>query len=209
MKTGPTCPGTMGPCPGVCPVRCGTVPEGSRDAPCAGLAPPGSVLPARIPLENCSRVGAGRFGGRWGRRGGRRAKAAPALEAPDYRRTKASTLPQVGCLYPGERLRAAQLSVGGWGCPFGGGVGTGECSARCIGGRLGARGAGVRFGNRPWPAGSAGALGRGAPKAPYPAIGCGSLFPAVGAAALPVRGAAGCSVSSPPGSGVWLTVPRL
>jgi len=33
------------------PVRCGMVPEGSRDAPCAGLAPPGSVLPARVPLR--------------------------------------------------------------------------------------------------------------------------------------------------------------
>jgi hypothetical protein len=32
-------------------------------------------------------------------------------------------------------------------------LGTGECSARCLGGRLGARGAGVRIGSRPWPAG--------------------------------------------------------
>jgi hypothetical protein len=44
-------PGHKGPWPGLRPVRCGTVPEGSRDAPCAGLAPPRSVLPARIPLK--------------------------------------------------------------------------------------------------------------------------------------------------------------
>ena len=163
MKTGPTCPGTMGPCPGVCPVRCGTVPEGSRDAPCAGLAPPGSVLPARIPLENCSRVGAGRFGGRWGRRGGRRAKAAPALEAPDYRRTKASTLPQVGCLYPGERLRAAQ-------CLWAAG---GQVAASSVGGvapDLLGRG------------GDEGCCAAARRRPPIPAIGSGSMCLAAGSA---------------------------
>jgi hypothetical protein len=55
-------PGHRGPWPGLRPVRCGMVPEGSRDAPCAGLAPPGSVLPARVPLKSGSRVGAWSWG---------------------------------------------------------------------------------------------------------------------------------------------------
>jgi len=67
-------------------------------------------------------------------------------------------------------------------------LGTGECSARCIGGRLGARGAGVRFGNRPWPAGSAGALGRGAPKAPYPSYWVWVLVPGGGGYRSPGSG---------------------
>jgi len=61
------------------------VPEGSRDASCAGLAPPGSVLPARIPLRELlpgrgwELLGVDGGGGvaDW-------AKAAPALEAPEY-----------------------------------------------------------------------------------------------------------------------------
>ena len=48
------------------------------------LAPRGSVLPAHIPLKNCSLVGAGSF---WGVDGGggvaEWAEAIPALEAPE------------------------------------------------------------------------------------------------------------------------------
>gem|GEM_PF-3916635 len=80
-------PGHKGPWPGLRPVRCGTVPEGSRDAPCAAVAPPGSVLPARIPLK---RIAPGSGLGDLGVDGGggvaEWAKAAPALEAPEYRR---------------------------------------------------------------------------------------------------------------------------
>jgi hypothetical protein len=115
----------------------------------AGECPPRPYPPEK----NCSRVGAGRFGGRWGRRGGRRAKAAPALEAPEYRRTKASTLPQwvasTRRRSPGRPINCGWLGLPIWGR----GSGTGECSARCLGWRLGARGAGVRIGSRPWPAG--------------------------------------------------------
>jgi hypothetical protein len=46
-------------------------PRGEQGCSLGLLAPPGSVLPARIPLKSGSRVGAGRFGGGWGRRGGR------------------------------------------------------------------------------------------------------------------------------------------
>jgi len=51
------------------------------------------------------------------------AKAAPALEAPEYRRTKASTLPQVGCLYPGVGLRAAQCLWAAGAAHLGEGIG--------------------------------------------------------------------------------------
>jgi len=44
-------PGHKGPWPGLRPVRCGTVPEGSGGCSLRLLAPPGSVLPARVPLR--------------------------------------------------------------------------------------------------------------------------------------------------------------
>jgi hypothetical protein len=79
-------PGHKGPWPGLRPVRCGTVPEGSGDAPCAGLAPPGSVLPARIPLREAAPCRGWELGVDGGGGVAEWAKAAPALEAPDYRR---------------------------------------------------------------------------------------------------------------------------
>jgi hypothetical protein len=68
------------------PSDVGWSPEGSRDASCAGLAPPGSVLPARIPLK---RIAPGSGLGDLGVDGGggvaEWTEAIPALEAPDYR----------------------------------------------------------------------------------------------------------------------------
>jgi hypothetical protein len=86
MRAGPTCPGTRGRGRVCVPSDAGRSPKGAGMLPApAGAA--GECPPRPCPPEkNCSRVGAGRFGGRWGRRGGRRAKAAPALEAPEYRR---------------------------------------------------------------------------------------------------------------------------
>jgi len=62
------------------------VPEGGRGAPCAGLAPPGSVLPARIPPEEWLPGRGWELGVDGGGGVAEWAKAAPALESPEYRR---------------------------------------------------------------------------------------------------------------------------
>jgi hypothetical protein len=95
-------------------------PRGSGDAPCAGLAPPGSVHPACIPLK---RIAPGSGLGDLGVDGGGGvAEWAKGRSCPRSARLHTiKTRPQLGCLYPGVGLRAARLFVGCWGCPFGGG----------------------------------------------------------------------------------------
>jgi hypothetical protein len=88
MRAGPTCPGTRGRGRVCVPSDAGRSPRGVGDAPCAGLAPPGSVLPARIPLREAAPCRGWELGVDGGGGVAEWAKAAPALEAPDYRRSR-------------------------------------------------------------------------------------------------------------------------
>jgi len=111
------------------------------------LAPPGSALPARIPLKRIAPgSGLGDLGVGGGGRVAEWAEAIPALEAPEYRRL---------WLTPGGLSLSRRRSPG----------------RPIICGRLGARWRLPRSGE-PLPTSSVGGrwgvLCRGAPKAPYP-----------------------------------------
>jgi hypothetical protein len=76
-------------------------------------------------------------------------------------------------------------------------LGTGECSARCLGWRLGARGAGVRIGSRPWPAGLGWRVVAAARRRPpIPAMGV-ALVPASGATSALDQGRGSCLAAPP------------
>jgi hypothetical protein len=137
VRTGPTPPGTRGRGRVCVPSDVGWSPRGAGMLPApAGAA--GECPPRPYPPERSDSLsGLGALGVDGGGRVAEWVEAIPALEAPEYRRTKILTRPRVGCLYPGERLRAAQCLWAAGAAHLGEGIG--RRSARCIGGRLGAR----------------------------------------------------------------------
>ena len=172
----------------------------------AGECPPRPYPPERIaPWSGLGALGVDGGGGvaDW-------AKAAPALEAPDYRRTKASTLPQVGCLFPGVGLRAAQCLWAAGVAHLGEGIGrrgmlrpVHRWAAGGQGGRCPVRKPALasRFGWRAWPRRAEGPLSQ--------LLGVGPCSRRWGLPLTRFGGRLAAPSPRHPVRGVWLTVPRL